>query len=252
MIYYYYYYYYIYILYYYILHIRLIIIHTAYTTHTHSRYSFFSSFRCLEGSLIAGQIVTFITYLKVLVWPLQAMGFFLFNISQRLSLYDWIETLLVEKHLISKIQVNWSQTFKWRSEYDIKEFFMRKSSSWEGCHLEKGQTSWIVGPTGSERPPCCVSCLESMTWAGSLPLLNVICIKHYRLEDLRSLIGVLKIACPLLPWPFARMSLFQIQLQIKEVKEVMKALRTCGVYEDIPGPCQTRWRQRERGPLLAG
>jgi ATP-binding cassette, subfamily B, multidrug efflux pump len=37
-----------------------------------------------EGSLTVGQIVTFITYLNMLVWPLQAMGF-LFNISQRAS-----------------------------------------------------------------------------------------------------------------------------------------------------------------------
>ena len=46
-----------------------------------------------EGSLTVGQIVTFITYLNMLVWPLQAMGF-LFNISQRASVsYDRIETL---------------------------------------------------------------------------------------------------------------------------------------------------------------
>ena len=35
-----------------------------------------------QGQLTVGELVTFITYLDMLVWPLQAMGY-LFNISQR-------------------------------------------------------------------------------------------------------------------------------------------------------------------------
>lgn len=44
-----------------------------------------------------GELVTFITYLDMLVWPLQAMGF-LFNVIQRGSVsYERIDSLLVQE-----------------------------------------------------------------------------------------------------------------------------------------------------------
>ena len=103
-----------------------------------------------EGSLTVGQIVTFITYLNMLVWPLQAMGF-LFNISQRASVsYDRIETLLAETPDIQDPSQPVTVIQNGDLEYDIEEFAYEKEPVLEKVvfHLEKGQTLAIVGPTG--------------------------------------------------------------------------------------------------------
>ncbi len=83
-------------------------------------------------------------------------------------------------------------------------------------------------------------------------LLNGISIKHYRLEDLRSLIGYVPQDQILFAMTIRENVAFS-DPQIKE-EEVMKALRTCGVYEDILAmPDQMETVLGERGVLfLAG
>ncbi|MCY7109211.1 multidrug ABC transporter permease/ATP-binding protein, partial [Streptococcus oralis] len=50
-----------------------------------------------QGQLTVGELVTFITYLDMLVWLLQAMDY-LFNISQRGTVsYERIESLLAQE-----------------------------------------------------------------------------------------------------------------------------------------------------------
>lgn len=120
-----------------------------------------------EGSLTVGQIVTFITYLNMLVWPLQAMGF-LFNISQRASVsYDRIETLLAEIPDIQDPSQPVTDIQNGDLEYDIEEFAYENDPVLEKVvfHFEKGKPLELWVQLDLERLPCCVSCLESTTWS---------------------------------------------------------------------------------------
>ncbi len=124
-----------------------------------------------EGSLTVGQIVTFITYLNMLVWPLQAMGF-LFNISQRASVsYDRIETLLAETPDIHDPSQPVTVIQNGDLEYDIEEFAYEKEPVLEkvAFHFRKRANPWNCGDQlDLERLPCCASYSESMTWSREL------------------------------------------------------------------------------------
>ena len=206
-----------------------------------------------EGSLTVGQIVTFITYLNMLVWPLQAMGF-LFNISQRASVsYDRIETLLAETPDIQDPSQPVTVIQNGDLEYDIEEFAYEKEPVLEkiAFHLEKGQTLGIVGPTGSGKTTLLRLLLREHDLEQGAILLNGISIKDYRLEDLRSLIGYVPQDQILFAMTIRENVAFS-DPQIKE-EEVMKALRTCGVYEDILAmPDQMETVLGERGVSLSG
>ena len=130
---------------------------------------------------------------------------------------------------------------------------MRKSLSLKkvAFHLEKGQTLGIVGPTGSGKTTLLRLLLREHDLEQGDILLNGISIKHYRLEDLRSLIGYV----PQDQILFAMTILENVAFsdpQIQE-EEVIKALRTCGVYEDILAmPDQMETVLGERGVSLSG
>ena len=82
-------------------------------------------------------------------------------------------------------------------------------------------------------------------------LLNRISIKHYRLEDLRSLIGYVPQDQILFAMTIRENVAFS-DPQIKE-EELIKALRTSGVYEDILAmPDQMETVLGERGVTLSG
>ena len=206
-----------------------------------------------EGSLTVGQIVTFITYLNMLVWPLQAMGF-LFNISQRASVsYDRIETLLAETPEIQDPNHPVRDIQNGDLEYDIKEFAYEKEPVLEKVtfHLEKGQTLGIVGPTGSGKTTLLRLILREHDLEQGDIFLNGISIKDYRLQDLRSLIGYVPQDQILFAMTIRENVAFS-DPQIME-EELIKALRTCGVYEDVLAmPDQMETVLGERGVSLSG
>ena len=206
-----------------------------------------------EGSLTVGQIVTFITYLNMLVWPLQAMGF-LFNISQRASVsYDRIETLLAETPEIQNPNHPVRDIQNGDLEYDIKEFAYEKEPVLEKVtfHLEKGQTLGIVGPTGSGKTTLLRLLLREHDLEQGDIFLNGISIKDYRLQDLRSLIGYVPQDQILFAMTIRENVAFS-DPQIME-EELIKALRTCGVYEDVLAmPDQMETVLGERGVSLSG
>ena len=209
---------------------------------------YFGGFFVQEGSLTVGQIVTFITYLNMLVWPLQAMGF-LFNISQRASVsYERIETLLAAipaikdpAHPVTGIQNG-------DLKYVLEEFAYEKDPVLEKVHfhLEQGQTLGIVGPTGSGKTTLLRFLLREHDLDQGEIFLNGINIKNYRLEDLRSLIGYVPQDQILFAMTIRENVAFS-DPQIQE-EELIDALRTCGVYEDIlamPDQMETVIGERE-------
>ena len=206
-----------------------------------------------EGSLTVGQIVTFITYLNMLVWPLQAMGF-LFNISQRASVsYERIETLLAETPAIKDPAHPVTGIKNGDLEYAIEEFAYEKDPVLEkvAFRLAQGQTLGIVGPTGSGKTTLLRLLLREHDLDQGAIFLNGINIKNYRLEDLRSLMGYVPQDQILFAMTIRENVAFS-DPQIQE-EELIDALRTCGVYEDILDmPDQMETVIGERGVSLSG
>lgn len=206
-----------------------------------------------EGSLTVGQIVTFITYLNMLVWPLQAMGF-LFNISQRASVsYERIETLLAETPAIKDPTHPVTGIQNGDLKYAIEEFSYEKDPVLEKVtfRLAQGQTLGIVGPTGSGKTTLLRLLLREHDLDQGAIFLNGINIKNYRLEDLRSLMGYVPQDQILFAMTIRENVAFS-DPQIKE-EELIDALRTCGVYEDILAmPDQMETVIGERGVSLSG
>ncbi|WP_394274453.1 ABC transporter ATP-binding protein [Staphylococcus hyicus] len=112
----------------------------------------FGAFMVVENTITIGQLVTFTTYLGMLVWPLLALGFF-FNIIQRgRASYDRIRDLLAVPN-----DTDQHKTLNSRPEGDIE--FQLQQFSFEGDakpHLhdvhftiKPGMTIGIVGSTGS-------------------------------------------------------------------------------------------------------
>ena len=206
-----------------------------------------------EGSLTVGQIVTFITYLNMLVWPLQAMGF-LFNISQRASVsYERIETLLAETPAIKDPAHPVTGIQNGDLEYAIEEFAYEKDPVLEKVtfRLAQGRTLGIVGPTGSGKTTLLRLLLREHDLDQGAIFLNGINIKNYRLEDLRSLMGYVPQDQILFAMTIRENVAFS-DPQIKE-EELIDALRTCGVYEDILAmPDQMETVIGERGVSLSG
>ena len=206
-----------------------------------------------EGSLTVGQIVTFITYLNMLVWPLQAMGF-LFNISQRASVsYERIEPLLAETPSIKDPAYPVTRIQNGDLEYAIEEFSYEKEPVLDKVYfrLEQGQTLGIVGPTGSGKTTLLRLLLREHDLDQGDIFLNGITIKNYRLDDLRSLIGYVPQDQILFAMTIRENVAFS-DPQIKE-EELIDALKTCGVYEDILAmPDQMETVIGERGVSLSG
>lgn len=214
---------------------------------------YFGGFFVQEGSLTVGQIVTFITYLNMLVWPLQAMGF-LFNISQRARVsYERIETFLAETPAIKDPTHPVTGIQNGDLEYAIEEFAYEKDPVLEKVtfRLAQGQTLGIVGPTGSGKTTLLRLLLREHDLDQGAIFLNGINIKNYRLEDLRSLMGYVPQDQILFAMTIRENVAFS-DPQIKE-EELIDALRTCGVYEDILAmPDQMETVIGERGVSLSG
>ncbi len=144
-----------------------------------------------NGQVTVGSLVTFVTYLDMLVWPLMAIGF-LFNIVQRGAVsYERIMDLLSQKSDITDPKHPLTKIENGFLEYDIDRFAYEKEATLKDVHfaLKKGQTLGIVGQTGSGKTSLLKLLLREYDVNQGTIKLNGHDIRQYRLADLRSLIG---------------------------------------------------------------
>ncbi|MEW4353892.1 ABC transporter transmembrane domain-containing protein [Streptococcus pneumoniae] len=186
-----------------------------------------------RGQVTIGDLVTFVTYLDMLVWPLMAIGF-LFNIAQRGSVsYDRIHTLLAQKEDIKEPEHPVETVVNGRLVYDVESFSYEESETLSAIHfaLEKGQTLGLVGQTGSGKTSLMKLLLrEHDVTAGSITL-NGHDIRDYRLSDLRKLIGYV----PQDQFLFATTILENVRFGNPNLsrEQVEEATKLSYVYEDI-------------------
>ena len=186
-----------------------------------------------EGQITVGNLVTFISYLDMLVWPLMAIGF-LFNITQRGKVsYQRIEELLSQESPVQDPEFPLDGIENGRLEYAIDSFAFENEETLTAIHfsLEKGQTLGLVGQTGSGKTSLIKLLLREYDVDKGAIYLNGHDIRDYRLTDLRGLMGYV----PQDQFLFATSILDNIRfgnpnLPLSAVEEATKLAQ---VYQDI-------------------
>ena len=206
-----------------------------------------------NGEMTVGELVTFVTYLDMLVWPLQAIGW-LYNIGQRGDVsYGRIEKLLAEESSVKETAKEGLVAVNGRLEYNISNFsYLDKSVLSEiKFSIEQGQTLGIVGVTGSGKTTLLKLLLREYDVVDREILLNGENIKNYKLKDLRSLIGYVPQDQVLFAMSIKENIRFADPAYSDErVEEVTKL---CGLYNDIKSmPDGIDTIIGERGVSLSG
>ena len=185
-----------------------------------------------RGEISVGNLVTFVTYLDMLVWPLQAIGW-LFNIGQRGDVsYTRIEKLLAEENDVVEKE-NTIPAHNGRLEYNINSFSYVGEETLSDIKfaIDKGQTLGIVGVTGSGKTTLLKLLLREYDVEDGSINLNNHNIKDYKLKDLRSLIGYVPQDQVLFAMSIKENIRFaDTKYTDKQVGDITKV---CGIYDDI-------------------
>lgn len=185
-----------------------------------------------RGEISVGNLVTFVTYLDMLVWPLQAIGW-LFNIGQRGDVsYTRIEKLLAEENDVVEKE-NTIPAHNGRLEYNINSFSYVGEETLSDIKfaIDKGQTLGIVGVTGSGKTTLLKLLLREYDVEDGSINLNNHNIKDYKLNDLRSLIGYVPQDQVLFAMSIKENIRFaDTKYTDKQVEDITKI---CGIYDDI-------------------
>ena len=186
-----------------------------------------------KGQITVGNLVTFISYLDMLVWPLMAIGF-LFNITQRGKVsYQRIEELLSQESPVHDPEFPLDGIENGRLEYAIDSFAFENEETLTAIQfsLEKGQTLGLVGQTGSGKTSLIKLLLREYDVDKGAIYLNGHDIRDYRLTDLRSLMGYV----PQDQFLFATSILDNIRFGKPNLplSAVEKATKLAQVYQDI-------------------
>ena len=191
------------------------------------------AFMIQANQITVGNLVTFITYLDMLVWPLMAIGF-LFNITQRGNVsYQRIENLLEQESDVQDPTHPLPSIENGRLEYAIDRFAFEDEDTLRDIHftLDKGQTLGLVGQTGSGKTALVKLLLREHDVNQGAIYLNGHDIRDYRLSDLRSLMGYV----PQDQFLFASSILDNVRFGNPDLafEKVEGATKLAQVYEDI-------------------
>jgi ATP-binding cassette, subfamily B, multidrug efflux pump len=147
----------------------------------------------INGELTIGQLVSFTSYLGLLIWPMLAFGW-LFNIVERgRASYDRINNLLTEKIEMPDSQNALNEVPTGDIEYALESFIYPKETEPVlkdiFFALERGQTLGIVGKTGAGKTTLLKLLIREFDgykgeiYFGGNPL------ESYKMESLREAIG---------------------------------------------------------------
>lgn len=191
------------------------------------------AFMVSAGQVTVGNLVTFITYLDMLVWPLMAIGF-LFNMIQRGSVsYNRINRLLKETSDVQESKQPLQTIKNGTLVYDIDSFHYENEETLSDIHfaLEQGQTLGLVGQTGSGKTTLIRLLLREYDLTDGRIMLDGNNIKDYKLSDLRRLIGYV----PQDQFLFATSILENIRFGNPDasLEKVEAATKLSRVYDDI-------------------
>lgn len=191
------------------------------------------AFMVSAGQVTVGNLVTFITYLDMLVWPLMAIGF-LFNMIQRGSVsYNRINRLLKETSDVQESKQPLQTIQNGTLVYDIDSFHYENEETLSDIHfaLEQGQTLGLVGQSGSGKTTLIRLLLREYDLTDGRIMLDGNNIKDYKLSDLRRLIGYV----PQDQFLFATSILENIRFGNPDasLEKVEAATKLSRVYDDI-------------------
>jgi ATP-binding cassette, subfamily B, multidrug efflux pump len=147
----------------------------------------------ISGELSIGELVTFTTYLGLLIWPMLAFGW-LFNIVERgRASYDRVKNLLSEKVDIEDHPHTIKEIPSGNIDFHIRSFSYPNQSqpAIQNVHfsLNQGETLGIVGKTGAGKTTLLKLLIREFEGYDGLIKIGGRDIRDYHLESLRKAIG---------------------------------------------------------------
>ncbi|MGO2101324.1 ABC transporter ATP-binding protein [Vagococcus salmoninarum] len=209
----------------------------------------------MNGEITIGQLITFIDYISMLIWPMFAIGR-LFNVLERGSAsYDRVQELLEEKSSIVEKADVLEQGAAGRITFNIKSFKYHddQHDTLKDIHfeIEEGQTLGIVGKTGAGKTSILKLLMrEQDTYDGQITFGDND-IRDYSLDGLLMAIGYV----PQDHFLFSMTIRDNIRFAYPEATqaEVEQAAELTAIHEDILGmPKQYDTMVGERGVSLSG
>ncbi|MEH7116872.1 ABC transporter transmembrane domain-containing protein [Neobacillus vireti] len=191
----------------------------------------------LNGELTIGELISFTTYLGLLVWPMLAFGW-LFNIVERgRASYDRVASLLKETVEIKDVNDALTIMPMGDIDYKINEF------TYPGetnpilkdifFTLKKGETLGIVGKTGAGKTTLLKLLIREFEGYKGDILFGGKPLQMYQLEKLREAIGYVPQEHFLFSATVAENIAFSHPETTRD--EIIKAARLAYIHEDILG-----------------
>ncbi|MDF2556440.1 MAG: ATP-binding cassette protein [Bacillales bacterium] len=153
----------------------------------------FGGYMVVNGDLTIGKLISFTTYLGLLIWPMLAFGF-LFNVLERGSAsYTRIKQLLAEKMEIADLPTAIDEVPSGNLKYAISSFTYPNCTdpTLESIHFElaKGETLGIVGKTGSGKSTLLKLLMREFDLEDGAVYFGNHELKDYKISNLRSALG---------------------------------------------------------------
>lgn len=189
----------------------------------------------LNGELTIGQLVSFTSYLGLLIWPMLAFGW-LFNIVERgRASYDRVTALLKVNDVISEKEEGLQEPPAGSVEMKLTSFSYDENgpAALKDIYFElaEGKTMGIVGKTGSGKTTLCRLLLKEFQVGDHQIILAGHDINDYRLHAVREAIGYVPQDHFLFSATVAENIAFgKYHASFQEIKQASK---DAAVYEDI-------------------
>jgi len=189
----------------------------------------------LTGELTIGGLISFTTYLGLLVWPMLAFGF-LFNVLERgRASYDRVRLLLEETKDIKDLPHAVDKMPAGDLQFHIKEFTFPEETKPVlqdlSFSLKKGETLGIVGKTGAGKTTLLKLLIREYDIENGEITIGDKRLQEYKLEKLRQAIGYV----PQDHFLFSASIAENICFGNPEasMEEIIKAAKIAAIHEDI-------------------